>query len=57
MKDAPEDMISIFGLDLTKSIQLKTWVCKVCELDNQVVICANCKKMYNRADPDCFLKD
>ena len=56
-EDQPEDMISIFGLDLTSPIQLKTWVCKVCSLDNQGVICNECKKMYNQADPDCFLKE
>jgi len=56
-EDQPEDMISIFGLDLTSPIQLKTWVCKVCSIDNQGVICSGCCKMYNHADPDCFLKD
>jgi len=35
----------------------KTWICKVCKLDNKGVICSECKKMYNPADPDCELKD
>ena len=35
----------------------KAWVCKVCKLDNMGVICSECKKMYNPADPDCELKD
>ena len=52
-----EDMISNKGIDFTKPIQLKTWVCKVCELDNLGVICSECKKMYNQVDPDCFLKE
>ncbi len=55
--DNAEDMISIFGLDLTRPIQLKTWVCKLCSLDNQGVICSNCKRVYNQADPECFLKE
>jgi len=55
--DYPEDMVLNQGVDFTKPIQLKTWVCKVCSLDNQGTICENCKKMYNHADPDCFLKD
>ena len=55
--DYPEDIILNQGIDFTKPIQLKTWVCKVCSLDNQGVICENCKKMYNHVDPDCFLKD
>jgi len=52
-----EDMVSTFGVDFTEPIKLKTWVCKVCELDNLGVICSECKKMYNHADPDCFLKE
>ena len=35
----------------------KAWICKVCKLDNMGVICSECKKMYNPADPDCELKD
>ena len=35
----------------------KTWICKACKLDNEGVICSECKKMYNPADPDCELKD
>jgi len=52
-----EDMVFNRGVDFTKPIQLKTWVCKVCVLDNLGVICSECKKMYNHADPDCFLKE
>ncbi len=35
----------------------RVWFCKVCKLDSAGVICYECKKMYNPADPDCELKD
>ena len=35
----------------------RAWICKACKLDNMGVICSECKKMYNPADPDCELKD
>ena len=38
-------------------IKGKPWICKKCDLDNNGVICGECKKMYNQADPDCTLKD
>ncbi len=45
-------------LDESNPIMIgKAWVCKVCKLDNMGVICSECKKMYNPADPDCELKD
>ncbi len=56
IEEVHEDMILNQGVDFTKPIQLKTWVCKTCEIDNQGVICSNCKNMYNQADPNCFLK-
>lgn len=52
-----EEMIQNQGVDFNNAIQLKTWVCKACSLDNQGVICGECKRMYNRADPECFLKE
>ena len=55
--DYPEDMVFNKGVDFTKPIQLKTWVCKVCSINNQGVICSECCKMYNQVDPDCFLKE
>jgi len=45
-------------LDESNPIMIgKAWICKVCKLDNMGVICSECKKMYNPADPDCELKD
>lgn len=38
-------------------IKLKTWHCKICKLDNQGVICSECKKWWNPADPDCYIKE
>jgi len=38
-------------------IRPKTWICKKCKLDNNGVICSECKRMYNSADPYCELKD
>jgi len=45
-------------LDSSHPIMIgRAWVCKACKLDNMGVICSECKKMYNPADPDCELKD
>ena len=38
-------------------IKGRDWICKACKLDNKGVICSECKKMYNPADPNCELKD
>ncbi len=37
--------------------ELRTWHCKACNVFTDGVICPECKKMYNTADPDCELKD
>lgn len=51
------EYMSVINDEIDGKIKLKTWVCKVCSLDNQGVICSECHKMYNQADPDCFLKE
>lgn len=38
-------------------IRGKPWICKKCKLDNNGVICSECKRMFNPADPYCELKD
>lgn len=38
-------------------IKGRTWICKKCELDNNGVICSECKRMFNPADPMCDFKD
>ncbi len=35
----------------------KTWICKKCKLDNNGVICSECKRWWNPADPMCDFKD
>lgn len=35
----------------------RAWICKACKLDNMGVICSECKRMFNPADPDCEYKD
>ena len=51
------EYMSVINDEIDGKIKLKTWVCKVCSIDNQGVICSECCKMYNQADPDCFLKE
>ena len=38
-------------------IKGRIWICKKCELDNNGVICSECKRMFNPADPMCDFKD
>ncbi len=38
-------------------IKGKPWICKKCNLDNNGVICSECKRMFNTADPYCEFKD
>lgn len=50
--------IETIVLDESNPVMIgKAWICKVCDLNNMGVICSECKKMYNPADPDCELKD
>ena len=51
------EYMSVISDEIDGKIKLKTWVCKVCSINNQGVICSECHKMYNQADPDCFLKE
>jgi hypothetical protein len=37
-------------------VKLPIWHCKECNLDNQGVICGECKMWYNQTDPNCRLK-
>lgn len=46
-----------YGFDgKIKDVELPTWRCKKCNIDNKGVICSECKTWYNQADPDCELK-
>jgi len=38
-------------------IKGRIWICKKCELDNNGVICSECKRMFNPADSMCDFKD
>jgi len=50
--------IETIMLDSSHPIMIgRAWVCKACKLDNMGVICSECKRMFNPADPDCEYKD
>jgi len=48
---------SVMPIELHPKMIGRAWICKACNLDNMGVICSECKKMYNPADPDCELKE
>ena len=52
-----EEYMSIINQKIDGKIKGKPWICKKCDLDNNGVICSECKRMYNPADPYCELKD